>query len=801
MPPNSLLGRRTRSEVNDGRTRSGSPTTTSPTTRKRQRVEGFYRDLNSGRRSTTPIDLTTSQTSQNPPSPTPSPRRSPRNARRAPPPRIDPRTDCLEERSLFLPEREPLLQAPSRSIRVNHNTNEESGIQKTAWWWVYFTVQILDNLFHRGKKKEGKAIHDERWTCKFSQTCKFYRLASHCQTATTALSDHIKLHHKLTEKHDSERVLRGQRTTQEDITAFLRPETYAAPPTFIDALLDWITHTNKPFVVTENPWFLRMLKAAGYSVTIPKGDTIKAKLMARMEVIKAQIKADLKATSSTVSLTLDAWTSNNKKPMLAINVHWLDEEFVKRSHCLEFVEIKGSHSGETLASYVFATLQEFGLCEKLLTITGDNASNNPMLCHLLLQRLLEEHDDYLAPVQTMGQTIRFQGSKSMIRCFAHILNLIVKAILIKLGASTLKNANQLLDLAASTPRQPLMLPLGQAVVATLRIIILWIHRSPQRIQEWHTQRGVTKLPNYDVDTRWNFTLQMIDDAFKVKPFLMRFCETHHELSQCKLYNADWETLEKIQLILRPFKKFTEFVSRDQPSIQLVGAMFTDLGILLKKIIAKQGEFARLDRDLLAAVEEGEKVFKKYFDHLKDSDFYYLATVLDPRVKTEWIKQNLRDPDEVIRRVRDLLKATYLPLDSQLPDNSQDEYQTLEYQFLLPFLGASQDSNDSDIDQYLDSPPVRYKPNPKDNQTQWILDWWKANRTQYGCMARAAREYLAVPSSEVDCERLFNTGRDLLGVRRWSMSGDTMRVMMLLKGAMGSLQGIVIEGEGPTTLSV
>ena len=69
--------------------------------------------------------------------------------------------------------------------------------------------------------------------------------------------------------------------------------------------------------------------------------------------------------------------------------------------------------------------------------------------------------------------------------------------------------------------------------------------------------------------------------------------------------------------------------------------------------------------------------------VKDSDFYYLATVLDPRVKTEWIKQNLRDPDEVIRRVRDLLKATYLPLDSQLPDNSQDEYQTLEYQFLLP----------------------------------------------------------------------------------------------------------------------
>jgi hypothetical protein len=47
------------------------------------------------------------------------------------------------------------------------------------------------------------------------------------------------------------------------------------------------------------------------------------------------------------------------------------------------------------------------------------------------------------------------------------------------------------------------------------------------------------------------------------------------------------------------------------------------------------------------------------------------------------------------------------------------------------------------------------------------------------MAEAARDYLAIPASEVAVERVFNIGRDLLGIRRQSMSGDTLRILMLL----------------------
>jgi hypothetical protein len=39
------------------------------------------------------------------------------------------------------------------------------------------------------------------------------------------------------------------------------------------------------------------------------------------------------------------------------------------------------------------------------------------------------------------------------------------------------------------------------------------------------------------------------------------------------------------------------------------------------------------------------------------------------------------------------------------------------------------------------------------------------------MAQAAHDYLPIPSSEVDIEHLFNIGRDILGIRHFSMNGE------------------------------
>ena len=42
------------------------------------------------------------------------------------------------------------------------------------------------------------------------------------------------------------------------------------------------------------------------------------------------------------------------------------------------------------------------------------------------------------------------------------------------------------------------------------------------------------------------------------------------------------------------------------------------------------------------------------------------------------------------------------------------------------------------------------------------------------------DILAVPGSEVDVEWLFCGRRDLLGIRRYALKGETMRLLVLLK---------------------
>jgi hypothetical protein len=83
---------------------------------------------------------------------------------------------------------------------------------------------------------------------------------------------------------------------------------------------------------------------------------------------------------------------------------------------------------------------------------------------------------------------------------------------------------------------------------------------------------------------------------------------------------------------------------------------------------------------------------------------------------------------------------------------------------------------SDIDCYFESPQVNINDMEDLN---WLCNWWQINKDKYPRMAAAARDYLAIPASEVLVERIFNIGRDILGIWRHVMNSETMRMLMLL----------------------
>jgi hypothetical protein len=206
--------------------------------------------------------------------------------------------------------------------------------------------------------------------------------------------------------------------------------------------------------------------------------------------------------------------------------------------------------------------------------------------------------------------------------------------------------------------------------------------------------------------------------------------------------------------------------------------------LLDDVSKADGQFGDVGDNIQAAFAAGVAQVEEYTSLINDNIMYYAAAVLDPRIKCNLIKEQYGDEaTDIIKRIRDYLKKEYQkPLPPPSSTNTKLPPITSVHQ--LGLLRRARKSNGSaicDIDRYLDTLSLDWDEADVSNyDPDWVLKWWKANAFQYPLMATAARDLLAVPGSEVDVERLFCGGRDLLGIRRFGLKGETMRILTLLK---------------------
>jgi hypothetical protein len=154
----------------------------------------------------------------------------------------------------------------------------------------------------------------------------------------------------------------------------------------------------------------------------------------------------------------------------------------------------------------------------------------------------------------------------------------MKSILKSLHASSYREATTLLDDIARKSWKKIQAPI--APIAKLRLLVLWIARSPQRIQKWDNRPGCTKAINYDIDTRWNSTFLMIRDAIDCRRQLEDTVNDEQEIESLRLSPDDWKQLFDIKKILQPFNEYTEYVSRNNPSIHMAVRLFEELSIML-----------------------------------------------------------------------------------------------------------------------------------------------------------------------------------------------------------------------------
>jgi hypothetical protein len=197
-------------------------------------------------------------------------------------------------------------------------------------------------------------------------------------------------------------------------------------------VMHWVVDQKEPFTVVEAKSFQKIFEdIPGISLPFLSRNTLRQRLADDFDLQRVVLKEELMTTCKTIALSLDCWTSKNQLPIIGIIGHWLTEEFEYREKVLEFKELRGPHSGENLAAAVHELLIELDLEQKLISITGDNASNNESMADLISQSLRTKFET--DPL--------FCGVGSYVRCLAHILNLIVQDILSTLRSGDVEQAN------------------------------------------------------------------------------------------------------------------------------------------------------------------------------------------------------------------------------------------------------------------------------------------------------------------------------------------------------------------------
>jgi len=120
--------------------------------------------------------------------------------------------------------------------------------------------------------------------------------------------------------------------------------------------------------------------------------------------------------AAKISLALDRWTSPFQQAFMAVTGYLIDQEWSYREALRGFEPLHGTHSGANLSDVLLGILHQYGIVDRVLTITTDNASNN----NTLMEKIQE-------PIQIL----RVSNHLPTIRvpCLAPVIQLSLKELL------------------------------------------------------------------------------------------------------------------------------------------------------------------------------------------------------------------------------------------------------------------------------------------------------------------------------------------------------------------------------------
>ncbi|KIM91753.1 hypothetical protein PILCRDRAFT_83832 [Piloderma croceum F 1598] len=407
-------------------------------------------------------------------------------------------------------------------------------------------------------------------------------------------------------------------------------------------------------------------------------------------------------------------------------------------------------------------LHEYGIHGKILGLTGDNTSNN--------NTLVNDLSDLLNG---------FQGSPTCICCFAHVLNLVVKAIMSqfsqtrKASSSSSDDAKddaaleefededgkepEELEMEDSDEIDPAVQLSDSAMVDEVAAETDADGSLPQLTPEQITLANFLCLsPTIHAD------LELQCKAVKIKPLLM-ICDVSTR------WNSTASMLERALQLREALKLLVVMEQHNRPR----GARLTKFKISREEWDLLGQLFPVLDLDgfvddttlhscVCVAAARGRTMLNKYYGLSDDSIMYQVAMLLYPRYKSAYfIKAGW--PSDWIKMAEDLLRTQWREY-YKPASVVTDEIPSLDSYSSTSVLGDP-------VDEWLSTPALT---NVSDG-----LSWWAAMAQIKHPLAPMALDFLSAPATSTDVEQAFSRGRLTISKMCHSLSDESTRAATVL----------------------
>ncbi|KAJ8515393.1 hypothetical protein ONZ45_g7180 [Pleurotus djamor] len=581
-------------------------------------------------------------------------------------------------------------------------------------------------------------------------------------------------------------------------------------------IVRWVTESLRPFKIVSDRGFQCLMKTGRPGYYLPSPTTVSRDVKLVFARARKRMAKMLQEYDGDLNFATDAWTSPNHRAFVAITVH-LEMDGEPISILLDLVEVSEvCNLGFNLAAAFAQVLDDFGIQNKILSITCDNASAN--------DTMIEEIADLV---------LKYKGEENRVRCFAHIINLVAKSLLKQFDVPKGKKHDamstaekELADLAVDLDMEDLQTRLeagrsGQAenddddiqgwideldsmsegekaahreevqpvslVLVKLRKLSYKIlHSTTILLPAWKKVLAALHLKERvmprDVTTRWNSTFDMLDFAIEYRSAVQTMTQQHEEaLGMYEMANSDWKIAEQLRDVLRILKDATLFFSRETPNLATVIPA-------MDHIDEKFGSDAlnpKLHSAIRASVAVAKRTCNRYYSRTDGSELYRIAMVLHPRYKLSYFEKaewDLEWQEKARQLVRQVYETRYAGLEvppptSGLSESSQTQHSSAAPKRTdnifdsLPALSApiAREHRD-ELERYLSTDP---------EMTTNVIQWWVERRSMYPRLSRMAIDYLTIPATSVAVERVFSQGRLLISSIRNRLSSQSTRAILCL----------------------